>query len=303
LPDNSFLGTVDSDRIQVQDEIRSLTLSHPSGKRTPKIEIVGIGHEGTAAIKSLRSSSSVVFNNSQTDKRKEDDFLIDKNTLFGDIAAADVAFIVFGIDDLNCKALMYTLEAVRKINCLAIAVFNEPMPSGLSEITSFKTHGVKKIKGYVDTVLIVPDYRKNSCPVPDRFRDDGVLGDSIKILTDTLLIPGLVCMDFADFKAIFKKAGFASIGTGIAIGNDRGVKAAENALSSLKQQAIDISNCERVYMNIGASPENLTLEELTDASDVIYDVLNADCTILWRDNLDELAGDILQVTVFPAGIS
>ena len=55
-------------------------------------------------------------------------------------------------------------------------------------------------------------------------------------------------------------------------------------------------------MEISSSPDYLTLEEITDASDAIYDKLKSDCEILWKDSLTESLGEILQVSVFPAGI-
>lgn len=115
------------------------------------------------------------------------------------------------------------------------------------------------------------------------------------------MIPGLVNLDFADVNTTMQKAGLAIMGIGIASGENRAVEAAERAISHPLLEDISIAGAKGVLMNITSSSD-LTLEEMTEASDKIYEEVGDDAEIIWGQAIDESLGDEMRVTVIATGI-
>jgi cell division protein FtsZ len=132
-------------------------------------------------------------------------------------------------------------------------------------------------------------------------RADEVLLHSVKGITDLIMMPGLVNLDFADVKATMSKAGMAIMGIGSASGENRAVEAAERAISHPLLEDVSISGAKGVLMNITSTSE-LTMEEMTEASDRIYNEVGEDADIIWGTVVDDSLGDEMRVTVIATGI-
>jgi cell division protein FtsZ len=114
-------------------------------------------------------------------------------------------------------------------------------------------------------------------------------------------MPGLINLDFADVKTIMSKAGMAIMGIGIASGENRALDAAERAISHPLLEDISISGAKGVLMNI-TSNSDLTMEEMTEASDRIYNEVGEDADIIWGTAVDDSIGNEIRVTVIATGI-
>jgi cell division protein FtsZ len=130
---------------------------------------------------------------------------------------------------------------------------------------------------------------------------DEILLHSVKGISDLIMIPGLVNLDFADVKTTMSKAGLAIMGIGIANGENRAVEAAERAISHPLLEDISVAGAQGVLMNITSSSD-ITLEEMTEASDRIYQEVGEDAEIIWGQTIDETLGDEFRVTVIATGI-
>jgi cell division protein FtsZ len=115
------------------------------------------------------------------------------------------------------------------------------------------------------------------------------------------MMPGLINLDFADVKTIMSKAGMAIMGIGIASGENRALDAAERAISHPLLEDISISGAKGVLMNI-TSNTDLTMEEMTEASDRIYNEVGEDADIIWGTAVDDSIGNEMRVTVIATGI-
>ena len=115
------------------------------------------------------------------------------------------------------------------------------------------------------------------------------------------MMPGLINLDFADVKTIMSKAGMAIMGIGIANGENRALEAAEQAISHPLLEDISISGAKGVLMNI-TSNTDLTMEEMTEASDRIYNEVGEDADIIWGTAVDDSIGNEMRVTVIATGI-
>ena len=167
--------------------------------------------------------------------------------------------------------------------------------------------GLVALKGVVDTVITIPNDRlrglaSKKATMLDMFnRADEVLLHSVKGVTDLIMMPGLVNLDFADVRTTMSRAGMALMGSGVASGENRAVEAAQRAISHPLLEDISIAGARGVLMNITSGPE-LTMAEMTEASDLIYEEVGDEAEIIWGAVLDDTVGDELRVTVIATGI-
>jgi cell division protein FtsZ len=130
---------------------------------------------------------------------------------------------------------------------------------------------------------------------------DEILLHSVKGITDLIMMPGLVNLDFADVRATMSKAGMAIMGIGIATGENRATEAAEKAISHPLLEDISISGAKGVLMNITCASD-LTMEEMSEASERIYSEVGDDADIIWGAVIDDNLAEEMRVTVIATGI-
>jgi cell division protein FtsZ len=198
-------------------------------------------------------------------------------------------------------------QACKDLGALTVAVVSKPFSFEGRKRARQAEEGINALKEVADTVITIPNDRlrglasKNARMVDMFKKADEILLHSVKGITDLIMIPGLVNLDFADVKTTMSKAGLAIMGIGIASGENRAVEAAERAISHPLLEDISISGAKGVLMNITSSSD-LTLEEMTEASDKIYAEVGDDAEIIWGQALDESLGDEMRVTVIATGI-
>ncbi len=195
----------------------------------------------------------------------------------------------------------------KEMGILTVAVVTKPFSFEGKKRAKQAEEGVDALKEVADTVIIIPNDRlrglasKNAKMIEMFKKADEVLLHSVKGITDLIMIPGLVNLDFADVKTIMSKAGMAIMGIGIASGENRAIEAAERAISHPLLEDVSISGARAVLMNITCTSD-LTMEEMTEASERIYNEVGDDAEIIWGQAIDENLGDEMRVTVIATGI-
>ncbi len=198
-------------------------------------------------------------------------------------------------------------EICKEIEALTVAVVTKPFSFEGKKRTKQAEEGIAALKEVADTVIIIPNDRlrgiasKNAKMVDMFKKADEILLHSVKGITDLIMMPGLVNLDFADVRTTMLRAGMAIMGTGIASGASRAKEAAERAISHPLLEDISIAGAKGVLMNITSTGE-LTMEEMTEASDRIYEEVGEDADIIWGTVVDESLGDEMRVTVIATGI-
>ena len=198
-------------------------------------------------------------------------------------------------------------EASREAGSLTVAVVTLPFGFEGKKRMEQAHDGLKALKEVVDTVITIPNNRlrglaSRNATMLEMFRKaDDVLLHSVKGITDLIMMPGLVNLDFADVRTTMSKAGMALMGTGIASGENRAVEAAERAISHPLLEDVSIGGARGLLMNVTSGPD-LTMAEMADASDRIYSEAGDEADIIWGTVLDESIGDELRVTVIATGI-
>ena len=198
-------------------------------------------------------------------------------------------------------------ELCKEIDVLTVAVVTKPFSFEGRKRAKQAEEGIDFLKKVADTVITIPNDRlrglasKNARMIDMFKKADEVLLHSVKGITDLIMMPGLINLDFADVKTIMSKAGLAIMGIGIASGENRAIEAAQRAISHPLLEDISISGAKGVLMNI-TSNTDLTMEEMTEASDRIYNEVGEDADIIWGTAVDDSIGNEMRVTVIATGI-
>ncbi|MCB2192104.1 MAG: cell division protein FtsZ, partial [Deltaproteobacteria bacterium] len=167
--------------------------------------------------------------------------------------------------------------------------------------------GVEELKKVVDTLIVIPNTRLRSlAPKNARFEDmlkkaDEVLLYAVRGISDLIITPGLINLDFADVRTVMGEMGVALMGTGEASGDDRALQAATRAINNPLLEDITIDGARGVLVNITASDE-ITIDEVSEASTFIQEAAHEDANIIWGTVIDKSMGEGMRVTVIATGI-
>jgi cell division protein FtsZ len=316
-----------------------MPFTYVENKKTAKIKVIGVGGAGGNAVNNMIDSKlqGVRFIAANTDaqslelSKAQDKIQIGEllteglgagaNPQVGRDAAIEnldgirevlgdshMVFITAGFGGgTGTGAAPVIAQACKDLGALTVAVVSKPFSFEGRKRARQAEEGINALKEVADTVITIPNDRlrglasKNARMVDMFKKADEILLHSVKGITDLIMIPGLVNLDFADVKTTMSKAGLAIMGIGIASGENRAVEAAERAISHPLLEDISISGAKGVLMNITSSSD-LTLEEMTEASDKIYAEVGDDAEIIWGQAIDESLGDEMRVTVIATGI-
>jgi cell division protein FtsZ len=195
----------------------------------------------------------------------------------------------------------------KEMGILTVAVVTRPFSFEGKKRMKQAEQGIDELKKVTDTVITIPNDRlrglaSKNAKMLDMFKKaDEILLHSVKGITDLIMMPGLVNLDFADVKTTMSKAGMAIMGIGISSGENRAIEAAERAISHPLLEDVNIRGAKGVLMNITSSSD-LTMEEMTEASERIYSEVGDDAEIIWGTVVDDSLGEEMRVTVIATGI-
>jgi len=198
-------------------------------------------------------------------------------------------------------------EICKEQNALTVAVVTKPFSFEGKKRAKQAEKGIEELKKVADTVITIPNDRlrglgaKNATMVEMFRKADEILLHSVKGITDLIMMPGLVNLDFADVKTTMSKGGLAIMGIGLASGENRAIEAAERAISHPLLEDVSISGAKGVLMNI-TSNSDLTMEEMSEAFERIYKEVGEDADIIWGAVVDDTLGDEMSLTVIATGI-
>lgn len=198
-------------------------------------------------------------------------------------------------------------EICKEMGILTVAVVTKPFAFEGSRRRRVAEAGIETIREVADTVITIPNDRllglaPKNAKLVDMFRKaDEILLHSVKGITDLIIMPGLVNLDFADVRTTMAKGGMAIMGIGSSSGENRAIEAAERAICHPLLEDVSIQGAKAVLMNI-ASTSEVTLEEVTEASARIHSEAGDDAEVIWGTVLDENLGEEIRVTVIATGI-
>ena len=220
----------------------------------------------------------------------------------------DMVFVTAGMGGgTGTGAAPVVASIAKEMGILTVAVVTKPFAFEGKKRMAQAEQGIQELATSVDSLIIVPNERlkyfsDQSITLRNAFSiADDVLRQGVQSISDLILVPGLVNLDFADVTAIMKNAGYAHMGIGKASGKDKATLAAEQAISSpLLETAID--GAKGVIINVTASAD-ISLEDIDTASTMISQKASEDANIIWGAVIDENMEDEISVTVIATGFN
>jgi len=301
------------------------------------IKVLGVGGGGTNAVNRMIGAGvkGVEFWGVNTDKQALSVSLADNKLQLGDkltkglgagsnpeigqkaaeesiedirqsLEGADMIFITAGMGGgTGTGACPIIAEVAKELGALTVGVVTRPFrfegPIRIAQAES----GIAILKEKVDALITIPNDKllqvvEKRTSIIEAFKvADDVLRQGVKGISDLITVPGLINLDFADVKTIMLEAGSAMMGIGVGSGENRAIEAAEQAISSpLLEETI--TGAKGVILNVTGGSD-LTLYEVNDAAEVIYNAVDPEANIIFGAVIDEkLQGDVV-ITVIATG--
>ena len=222
------------------------------------------------------------------------------------LKGADMVFITAGKGGgTGTGAAPIVADIARELSALTVGVVTRPFTfEGLRRSVQ-ADKGISELRENVDCLIVIPNDKllevsNEDTSLIDSFRmADAVLKDGIQGITDLIIMPGLIILDFADVKSIISNAGTALFGSGEASGENRSIEAAKNSISSPLLE-YSIEGASGILLNITGGPD-LKLFEVNQAAEIIRNSTKRDADIIFGAVLDENRKDSLKVTVIATG--
>lgn len=223
------------------------------------------------------------------------------------LAGADMVFITAGEGGGTGTGAAPVVADIAKndIGALTVGVVTKPFTFEGRPRANRAIDGIQALSDNVDALIVIPndrllDVSEKKTSFIDAFRmADDVLCQGTQGITDLITVPGLINLDFADVCTTMRGAGTATMGVGLASGDNRAVDAAEEAISSrLLESSID--GATRVLLSI-AGNKDLGIQEINDAADFVANAVDPEANIIFGTVVDESLGDQVRVTVIATG--
>jgi len=198
-------------------------------------------------------------------------------------------------------------EISRELGALTVAVVSKPFEFEGKMKRRLADSGIEELRKVVDTIITIPNDRLFSLSSKNsRIKDvfgmaNEVLGFAVRGISDLIMVPGFINVDFADVRTVMKERGMALMGTGIASGGNRAADAAHKAIASPLLEDISIRGARGILINITSTPD-ITMEELKEICAIIQEEAHEDAIIKWGLVYDDGLGEEIRVTVIATGI-
>jgi cell division protein FtsZ len=221
--------------------------------------------------------------------------LEDTEKIIEALEGADMVFVTTGLGGgTGTGAAPIIASLATELNALTVAVVTKPFHFEGKRRMQQGDQGLRELRECVDTVITIPNER-----LLGNVTKDMSLTDAFK-MADLITVPGLINLDFADVKSIMAGMGMALMGAGRASGEDRALKATQEAISSPLLEEASINGAKGVLINITGGLD-LTLFEVNEASSIIREAADEDANIIFGAVIDESMRDEMKITVIATG--
>ena len=235
--------------------------------------------------------------------------LEDRDKLREMLKGTDMVFVTAGMGGgTGTGAAPIVAQVAKELGILTVAVITKPFELEGSKRMKIAQEGIKELIEEVDSLITIPNQKLlevlgEDCSMLEAFKQaNDVLAGAVRGISDIIIKPGLINVDFADVKTVMSEKGTAMMGTGTASGQDRARIAAEYAVASKLLEDISLQDAKGVLVNITAGPD-LSLGEIKAVGDCISDFASEDAIIVTGTVLDDSRGNDLVVTVIATGLS
>ncbi|MCL5004155.1 MAG: cell division protein FtsZ [Patescibacteria group bacterium] len=313
-------------------------LIKPEVEKFARIKVVGIGGGGCNAVSSMVARnviSGVDFVGINTDKQALDNSACPTKVQIGEdltkglgsganpeigrkaaeesaekikaaVAGSDMVFLTAGLGGgTGTGASPIVAKIAKSLGALTIGVVTKPFSFEGNKRSLVAQDGAEALRGEVDALITIPNQRlleivDKKMTILEAFDlADSVLSQGVQGISDLIILPGLVNVDFADVKTIMTDAGSALMGVGTASGEDRALVAAKQAISSPLLE-VTIDGAKGILFNVTGG-KDLTMNEVDEAARVVSDAADSEANIIFGAAIDESLSDSIKITVVATG--
>ena len=233
--------------------------------------------------------------------------LEDTDKLIEALDGADMVFVTTGLGGgTGTGAAPVIASLASELGALTIAVVTKPFRFEGKKRAMQAERGLEELRECVDTVITIPNERllstiaRNTSLTNAFASADDVLRQAIQGISDLILVPGLINLDFADVKTIMSGMGLAIMGTGVAEGEGRAMRAANLAISSPLLEDASVAGARGVIINVTGG-DDLSLIEVSEASAVIQEAADEEANIIFGAVVDPRMDGQVKITVIATG--
>jgi cell division protein FtsZ len=228
--------------------------------------------------------------------------------IMASVEGANMVFITAGMGGgTGTGAAPVIARAAREAGILTVGVVTKPFQFEGSKRMKIAEQGIQDLQGFVDTLIIIPNQNlfrvaNERTTFVDAFKmADDVLYSGVRGVTDLMVMPGLINLDFADVRAVMSEMGKAMMGTGEAEGDRRAIDAAEAAISNPLLDDVSMKGAKGILINVTGGLD-MTLFEFDEAANRIREEVDPDANIIVGSTLDETLTGKMRVSVVATGI-
>jgi len=225
------------------------------------------------------------------------------------LAGADMVFVTAGMGGgTGTGAAPVIAQVARDLGALTVGVVTKPFAFEGSQRKKKASAGINELSKAVDALIVIPNDRLVSLAgmkmtLKDAFgMVDNVCVNAVRGISDLVIAPGLINVDFADVRTIMTGMGRALMGTGYGTGDKRAMEAAQQAISSPLLEDVSINGATGILLNITGGPD-LTLAEMNEACSLIAEAADPEANIIFGSVIDANAGDTVRITVIATGFN
>ena len=305
----------------------------------PRISVIGVGGAGGNAIANMIQSDvqGVDFIVANTDAQALNHSLADRKIQLGPkitqglgagsrpeigkaaaeeaimeieqaLEGAHMCFIAAGMGGgTGTGAAPVIAKAARDRGILTVGVVTKPFSFEGARRGRSAEAGINELQQHVDTLIVIPNQNLFRIANPNTtFKEafmmaDEVLQQGVRGITDLMVMPGLINLDFADVRSVMSEMGKAMMGTGEAVGDNRAIEAAEQAIANPLLDGVSMKGAKGVIISITGG-EDMRLMEVDEAANHIRELVDEDANIIWGSAFNNDLDGKIRVSVVATGI-
>ncbi|MBI2539460.1 MAG: cell division protein FtsZ [Deltaproteobacteria bacterium] len=233
--------------------------------------------------------------------------LEDQERIRSFLSGADMIFITAGMGGgTGTGGAPVIAKVAREVGALTVGVVTKPFVFEGKKRMRQAEEGIHELKEHVDTLIVIPNQRllsiaaKTTTMLEAFQKADDILLQAVRGISDLIITPGLINLDFADVRTVMAEMGLALMGAASASGENRAVEAAQKAISSPLLEDISIHGARGVLINITGGPD-MCLYEVNEAATMIQEEAHEEANIIFGAVIDERMKDEVRITVIATG--
>ncbi len=233
----------------------------------------------------------------------------DEDTIKSMLEGADMVFVTAGLGGGTGTGAAPVVAAIAKdLGILTVAVVTKPFHFEGRRRQQQAENGMAELRNVVDTLITIPNQRllavvDRGTPLVEAFKvADTVLLQAVQGISDLILVPGLINLDFADVRTIMSGMGMALMGAGTGKGQNRALDAAQKAVASPLLDETSIEGARGILINFTGGPD-MAIHEVEEAAKIVQEAAHEEANIIFGAVIDESLQDEVRITVIATGFT